>query len=396
MLPRVKIIYSNGALGQVAEMDDGCLGFLALGATATDKFTLGTAYMVRNLAALEELGVTAENNANLYRNVKEFYAEAGDGVELWIMGFAPTATFVSILDKDNAAGAKALILAANGKLRGLIAFKPPETGYKLTTTDGLDADVYDALPLAQALGEWSTDNRYAPLFTLIEGYGFTGEATALKDLHEMDHNRCGIVVGDTAADSKNAAMGVVAGRIASSDVQRKISRVKSGALAPVTLYIGDKPAELADAETINDLGYITFRTFVGKSGYFIADDHLATAATDDYNSVSNRRVIDKAYRVAYNTLVDVLNDEVPIATDGTLSPAWCASVQGDVQQAVITSMTAAGNLGNDPADADDTGVECSISYDQNILATSQLAVGLRVKPNGYAKYIDVTLGFKTA
>ena len=59
-------------------------------------------------------------------------------------------------------------------------------------------------------------------------------------------------------------------------------------------------------------------------------------------------------------------------------------------------MTANGNLGNDPADPDDTGVECSINYEQNILATSLIAAGLRVKPNGYAKYIDVNLGFKTS
>jgi ligA len=59
-------------------------------------------------------------------------------------------------------------------------------------------------------------------------------------------------------------------------------------------------------------------------------------------------------------------------------------------------MTAQGNLGNDQSDSSDTGVECKIDYDQNILATSQVKIGLRVKPNGYAKYIDVELGFKTA
>lgn len=153
--------------------------------------------------------------------------------------------------------------------------------------------------------------------------------------------------------------------------------------------------EIADVETIHEKGYITFTTFVGRTGYFIADDNLATRVEDDYRSLTNRRVIDKAYRIAYNTLLDSLNDEVPIAADGTLSPAWCASVKADVEQAIVSNMTANGNLGNDPDDTSDTGVECSIDYAQNILATSHLAVGLRVKPNGYAKYIDVELGFKT-
>lgn len=398
MLPQVRIKFANGALGQVEAMADGCLGFLALGAKevdGVDNFKLGKAYTVKKLAGLEALGVTAENNPNLYRNVKEFYAETGDGVELWLMGFADTATFAAVLDKDMATGAKALLRASNGKIRGLIAFKTPAEAYELATDDGIDADVIAALPKVQGLGEWATDEMRAPIFTLIEGYGFTDAAT-LKDLTTSAYNRVGVVIGDTTPASKNACMGVVAGRIAIAPVQRKISRVKDGALTPLVIYAGDQPAELADVETINDKGYITFRTFVGRTGYFIADDNLATSVGDDYRSLTNRRVIDKAYRIAYNRLLDALNDEVPISTDGNLAPAWCAAVSGGVEQAIVTNMTDNGNLGNDPGDPNDTGVECDIPYEQNILATSSIAVGLRVKPNGYAKYIDVELGFKTA
>lgn len=399
MLPRVKIAFANSSLGQVEAMADGCLGFLALGACEVegdDNFKLGTAYTVKKLSALEALGVTAENNPNLYRNVKDFYAEAGDGAELWIMGFADTATFASVLDKDNASGAKSLLQASKGKLRGLLAFKTPSDSYTLTTTDGFDADVTTAMPKAQGLGEWSTDILRAPIFTLIEGYGFTGNVSALKSLATMEYNRVGIVIGDTAASSPNACMGIVGGRIAVAPVQRKISRVKDGALTPLAIYIGDKLVESADVETIHEKGYITFTTFAGRTGYFIADDNLATRTEDDYRSLTNRRVIDKAYRVAYNSLLDTLNDEVPIASDGNLSPAWCTSVESTVEQAIISNMTANGNLGNDPSDSNDTGVECIIDYAQKILSTSQLAVGLRVKPNGYTKYIDVELGFKAA
>lgn len=399
MLPRVRINYANGTLGQVAAMADGCLGMMALGAkevTGDDKFKLGKAYTLRKLADLEALGVTSENNPNLYRNVKEFYAEAGDGTELWLTGYAESETFANAFDKDNAAGAVALLKASNGKIRGLVAFKTPAEAYELTTTEGLDADVFAALPKAQQLGDWATDTLRAPIFSLVEGYGYAGDPAALKDLTETEYNRAGVVLGDTAASSKNAAMGVVAGRIAASAVQRKISRVRDGALRPLTFYVGAEPAELADLETINDKGYITFRTFVGKAGYFITDDNLATTPEDDYRALTNRRVIDKAYRIAYAQLVEWLNDEVPVSKSGTLVPAWCSTVEADVEQAIETQMTAQGNLGNDPSDSSDTGVECKIDYDQNILATSQVKIGLRVKPNGYAKYIDVELGFKTA
>lgn len=320
MLPRVRINYANGTLGQVAAMADGCLGMMALGAkevTGDDKFKLGKAYTLRKLADLEALGVTSENNPNLYRNVKEFYAEAGDGTELWLTGYAESETFANAFDKDNAAGAVALLKASNGKIRGLVAFKTPAEAYELTTTEGLDADVFAALPKAQQLGDWATDTLRAPIFSLVEGYGYAGDPAALKDLTETEYNRAGVVLGDTAASSKNAAM-------------------------------------------------------------------------------TNRRVIDKAYRIAYAQLVEWLNDEVPVSKSGTLVPAWCSTVEADVEQAIETQMTAQGNLGNDQSDSSDTGVECKIDYDQNILATSQVKIGLRVKPNGYAKYIDVELGFKTA
>ena len=229
MLPRVRINYANGTLGQVAAMADGCLGMMALGAkevTGDDKFKLGKAYTLRKLADLEALGVTSENNPNLYRNVKEFYAEAGDGTELWLTGYAESETFANAFDKDNAAGAVALLKASNGKIRGLVAFKTPAEAYELTTTEGLDADVFAALPKAQQLGDWATDTLRAPIFSLVEGYGYAGDPAALKDLTETEYNRAGVVLGDTAASSKNAAMGVVAGRIAASAVQRKISRVR--------------------------------------------------------------------------------------------------------------------------------------------------------------------------
>ena len=396
MLPRVKIHFDNGALGQVAEMADGCLGLIAVGAKAVSStFSLGKAYKLKSLASLETLGVTAENNPLLYKNVKEFYEEAGNGCEVWLMGFADTATLTNVLDPANAAGAKALILASGGKIRGLVAFKATKAGYAPEVKNGLDNDVYTALAKAQLLGEWATDERYAPVFTLIEGYAFSGKPEELTDLHTMSNNRAGIVIGDTVAGSKNAAMGLVAGRIAASPVQRKISRVKSGALRAQQMYIGSVPVDVADVESIDEKGFITFRTFVGKAGYFIADDHLASAANDDYNSISNRRVIDKAYRVAYGTLLSALNDELPVSSDGLPTPAWCASVESDVETDIIAQMTANGNLGNDPTDVNDSGVECTIDRNQNILSGKKIEIGLRVKPKGYAKYLDVKLGFKT-
>jgi hypothetical protein len=399
MLPGIKILFENGALGSVAPAADGVVGLVATGTTvATDGgLQLSTAYVLRKLDDLVALGVTdASNDANafLYRHVKEFYGEAGEGAELQLMCF-PNTILPSMLVSQTQDYAKKLILSAQGKLRAIgVAFNPAN-GYEVTITNGLDSDVPAAMLNAQALAEWATASLYAPLFIILEARGFTGDVTALADLGTYQYNRAGLLLGDTAANSNGAAIGLLLGRVARIPVQRHIGRTRDGALRILTAYIKDKPAELADVTTVNDKGYITFRTFTGKSGYFFADDNLATAVADDYRSIARRRTIDKAYRIAYQTLIDYLNSEIAITDAGELVPAMAKSWEAEVEAAIISQMTAEGNLGVDPTDPADDGVQCYIDYAQKVVSTNKVEISLKVKPYGYAKYIDVKLGFIT-
>ena len=162
------------------------------------------------------------------------------------------------------------------------------------------------------------------------------------------------------------------------------------------MYIGEEDACGGDAEVIHDLGYIVPRCYVGKAGYYWSDDKLATSASDDYSTIARRRTIDKAYRIAYKTLVEEVSEEVPVSSEGKLAAYHCKGIETMVESAVTAQMTSEGNLGNDPDDPRDLGVKCHIDPNQNILATSRLEISLKVKPCGYSKYIDVKLGFKTA
>jgi hypothetical protein len=206
----------------------------------------------------------------------------------------------------------------------------------------------------------------------------------------------GILIGDTAPDSNGATLGTLAGTLASIPVQRSIARVRSGALPVSKFYIQDKEAKDADVEVIHDKGFITFRTFVGKAGYYFSDDKLATKVSDDYALIPRRRVIDKAYRIGYITLLEELNDELPVDDEGRIPAPVAKSIQNSVERAIVNNMTAYRNLGNDPSNPNDTGVECYIDPNQNVVALSKLDARLRVKPYGYPKYIDCYLGFKVA
>lgn len=396
MLPKVKITFENGTLGGVSPSEDGVVGLVAHAAAVGTTFVLGTPYQITKLDGLTALGITSEStgvNAGVYKTVKEFYAEVPEGTKLWLMGVAASTTVSNLTDKTKN-NIKPLLDAARGAINILMVKVSP--GGTPTMQGSIDGDTLTAVANLQALADEWTETHYAPFLSVVEAMSYNGVASGLPDLGERSDNRVAVVLGDTVSGSAGAAVGLVAGRLAANPVQRSLARVRSGAIASQEMYIGTVAAELGDPEVAHDLGYIVPRTFVGKSGYYWSDDKLATAASDDYATIARRRTIDKAYRIAYKTLVDEIADEVPVDADGKLAAYHCKGVETAVESAIVNQMTSEGNLGNDPEDANDLGVQCYIDPEQNILATSRLEVSLKVKPYGYSKYINVKLGFKTA
>lgn len=392
-LPRVKIYFQNGNLGQQAANADGVLGLIGTGVAVAATFALNKAYTLYSLTDLDALGVTAVNNAALYKLVKEFYDNAGDGAEVWLMAFPDTLKVSDIVDytKNNA---MALLNAANGRLRGIIVQRVPDAEYVPTITNGMDADITLAMSNAQAMATQYTDTKNAPFFVVLEGYAYGGDPTELTDLTTMSNNRVAVFIGDTVTDSKNATLGTIAGRIASIGVEDNIGRVLDGAIASITAYIGDTPVELADTESLHNKGYISLRTFAGRSGYFFTDDPMATLPTDDYSHLTYRRTIDKAFRIAYDTLLDILLDNIPVNSDGTIQLAYARSWEADVENAIVSQMTANGELSADIQNGDN-GVTCQVDTTVNVLSQGIVKVLLQVRPFGYARMVDVYLGFQT-
>lgn len=389
MLPRVKINYLNGLLGTVPENQDGLLGLVVLGATAVSTtFVLGKTYRLVRPDDLSALGINTTNNARIVELVNQFYAEVEEGTPVYLIGIEATA-MTTVLDVDNGP-MKAILQSLRGALRGLIVASASTT--TATVTDGLDPDVLTAMPKAQALATWAADNLYAPIFVILEGRQFTSADDA-PDLTALAYNRVGVFIGDVVTASKNAAVGTLAGRIASAPVQRNIGRVASGALAPVEMFIGS--ASVDEAMSVVDAlyakGYITPRIYIGLSGYYLVDDHLAVAGTDDYAHLTARRTVDKAARIAYVTMLQFLLDEIEVNTDGTMQQPVLKSWQASVERAINQQMTASGEL----SVVDGSGCSFYIDPSQNVLSTSKVEGTLKVRPYGYARDIVVNIGFLT-
>lgn len=396
MLPRVRISLANGALGQVAASADGVFALLTTAAPVVGKLVLLTTYVVRSLdQAITDLGITEANNPGLLKALTEFYSLAPSGTELWVRCYADTVTLTNMATLNFAGGLQALLNEAKGRLRGVFIHRTPAEGYTPVVADGIDADVITASAAAQLAAAWTAETLKAPAFIIVSGLHYQGNPVTLPDLTIGSLNRVGIMIGDTVTGN-GCAIGILAGRLASIPVQRNIGRVKDGPVVTLThAYMGAVKVETADVTSVHDKGYITLRTHINRAGYFFSDDPLASLPTDDYNHLTARRTVDKAYRLAYDACLSELLEEIPINDAGQVSVAYAKSLETLVENSIVSSMTSNNELGNDPANQNDTGVICLIDTAQNIVSTGFLKVRLRIKPYGYSRYIDVELGFKT-
>jgi hypothetical protein len=383
MLPNVRIFLLNGALGGLIAFAEGVAGMIGTGVAVTGKIGIGDPRTVFNLPDAVSIGITPADNPSAYRQVREFYDEAGNGAELNIMLVPDTMNQTSMWDNTNANGIKKLLTYAQGRIRIAASFFASPGGYTLVTTAGFDADVFTAITNAQVLTTAYADAQ-SPLRGLVEGRAFIGNSTTATDLLTLTRNRIGVVAASSLADG-SGSVGLALGRMAAIPVQRKISRVKDGALTPATMYVGSADAAtFSGLALLHDKGYIVPRTLPTKTGYFFSGDHTCAAATDDYCFLSRGRVIDKAAVLAYATFIEELDDEVVINADGTLDIGWIKTMEAKIEGQINGSMTAAREI---------SSVKAYISPTQNALSTNQTAVVLKIVPVGYNTEIDVNLGF---
>jgi hypothetical protein len=402
-LPGINIGFETGAIGNVVPSPDGLLGLVCNAKEVAQTFLHNTPYLVTSMQDVAALGIVDDvDNHIVYKTLSEFFKEAGSGTELWIYAVPRTDLLSDKFKPDGVTGVvpvKSFLDATNGKIRGLMTCFNPDGTFTSDVVDGLESEVLELVAAAQTFAEDYTQNQYAPFFVVTEGYGFNGTHADLPDLTTMEYNRVGILLGDTETRtgtyaSKGAAIGVLGGRIAKNAVHVNIGKVRDGALTPLELFIVDDTADVYNVGALHAKGFITFRKHVNRSGYYFTDDPLATLTSDDYHYLARRRVIDKAFRIAYDALLDFLLDDIDVNSNGSISPIYAKTMQGVVENRIFNSMTTNGELSTDATDANDLGVRAEIDLTHNVTSSSTIKLsGLQVKPKGYARWIDVPLGF---
>ncbi len=377
-LPQVSIKYQNGGLGRVAVPDDRVVALVINGIQDNP---------LQLFSASEAFGHASTADATYgpeyLRQIQDFYRVAGEGAELWVQ---PVSSSISTVDLFNNGLIANLLDAAEGRINvvGLSRYDAPG-GAARTIAGGFDADIFNALDEAHAVGvAYATLNK--PVRFIMDGKNYSGTPADLDNLKARSFHRVAVCLGANKAGAKNAAIGLLLGRIASIPVNRNIGRVKDGAATSDGHVTNGQSVKVlgSKATALHDKGYIFLRAHALKAGYFWNDDHMATTDTDDYYSLANGRVIDKAARIAYATFLEELLDEVQVdAATGRIAVTTVKGYQAKIERAIGLAMAADGEI---------SGVQAFIDPTQDILATSKLVVDLRVTPTGTTRVIEVKLG----
>ena len=358
MLPNVSISFSDGNIGSVTPMDDG---FTLIAVTANTSTT--TDYKV---ATYDEY----LDKATADYRIETFFKSASGRCNL-VYATVPKWETGETINADNFIDAiKKLLIKYKGEIRHVVLFDVPKA----------------LLVKLQVVADYATTKLYSPVIFFC-----SAETSEIEtDFTEYNYNRILMVEPTT----KNTCLVAdVAGRAAAIGVQTSLTKVRDGEISSEPYYdTTQTEIDNVHAEAATEKGLVTVRQFQGKAGYYIANDNLLTSNESDFYLLPRRRTIDKAYRIAYKTLVNYIGDEIPVTTTGGISPVKAKDIENAVEQAIYNQMTLEGNLGVDDS-TNNKGVSVYIDTNQNVLATSTLNVVIKVRPYGYASWIEVQLGY---
>lgn len=412
-LPNVAITLGTGASGAILAGTDGTSGLIVSGAAVSGQFALGDSLgPFYSLADAEAKGINeaydTTNEAVAWKHIKDFYDEAGEGAELFVMVVAKTVTLTQMADKD-LSYAKTLIEFSEGKIRTLAISRTPASGYTPTYTDQFDNDIWGAVTEAKLLRTYFFE-KGIPVSIVIEGRDFQGTASSAKDLSdptETDAQFVSIMIGQDFAYStlndyaaKYAAVGHLLGRISAIQVQRNIGRVLDGPRLTIEtpglsngepLVGPDGVINFTDTDlnTLNNFRYIFFRKINGKTGVFYNNDHCACPEARTYNRISRCRPIDKAVRITNALYTDRLLDDVELdAATGRLNAAVIKDFQASIEEEITNQM-----INTTTGVTEISGVSAVADPTQNVQTTNRVKVKLNIVPKGMVDGIDVELNY---
>lgn len=386
----IRFTTAAGGLGRLPANDDHVSAIIfpfTASPAAWSAGVVGKKYLSLDEAEADLIVETDVNTVLPWYFIREFF-RMGGAVELWVVN-------------SGAAGfsAQTVFALTEGRLRQVF-------WYAATAYAALAARVGTVQAFATSLAAL-----HSPCVFLIN---VKDETTAVDgalqtDLATLNSPEVSVVAfGDGSGKGKAIATslgvkhvpagGTVLGLLARSQVHVSPAYVEASNLAQgddfqkIALSDGRTSQEVGASvlDTLNTKRYLFAVKHIGIAGAYVHDGNTCTASTSDYAYIENNRTIHKAKRFVRAALLPKLSAPLSVDADGKLAPDSVESF-ARLAEKPLKLMQAAGELSGDAAN---TAVRLVvIDPDQDVLATSTLAIGIKVQPRGVARNINVNIGF---
>lgn len=337
----ISIVVANTTVGDSRPVNTNTL-LVVVGATAVSggslQFELDTPYMIQSANELETLlGVTAENNADLYKQVNDFYAPMSgvnnSGTILWVVGTKSPNTGVT------------------GKLADWV---------RATATSGFQYRprniVISTDPTVEGITQSGVQTVIDELYT--EGFAtvcFLAEAklpkgaittiySTLPDLSTKNAPAVGTCIVTNVLQGR-ACVGALSGLHVSVSLGTSVGDAGLQSFADSLWYI-DKSAEayvntpcasvpLVVVNALGDKQYIFARTRPPKNGLWWNDGATAAEATTSLSTIEASAVIAAMVDDLREFLTPYINSKVPCKANGDIDPTYKQVVIDNARSSVI-------------------------------------------------------------
>ena len=398
------IVITEGLIGANAVGDSREFGLVANGIAVSGKAQLATLYVLRRPSDAAALGIDGAydvaNSVNVYRHITEFYRRGGEGKKLHLLLLAQT-----VLPAEMTTLAKTLAVAADGAISDMAFAFNPVTGYVDVALNGMNADVYAGIAALQTFAEWADENDM-PLHTILECRGIVATPATLTDMRLLTSPKVTLVIGQDynfaetrwTLGKKFADVGTFLGTVAGQAWNRNPGEVATQNLTSAGLgawLVGGisnhtkLTAYYADAETLNDKGYVFPIKYQGMSGYWWNDGHVCAPITVDGAGNMNQSTIyyshtvdqaKRALRIAY--LPEV---KKPVILDGGKLPATMVGYYNAIGDNIFNQLAGRELISDGKTYTDP---------DSDLLTAKVLTVQFAVVPTGCTNEIVGTINLK--
>lgn len=362
-----------------------------------------------------QFGITekfdALNNVNVYRHVREFFRNVGEGVELNFMVVSQAETIQTIAQDVAGDKLKRLLIDSDYKVRQLaIALNPIEDEENpVVHVDGITPDLFASIPLAQGTAEWAYD-QFMPTHIFIEGANLGGAGSVVPNLRAIENveaTKVTVVIGQdwqyaetkTGDAQKFADVGTVLGVCAAAAINQNIGdneafnltdATKSAWMVPGLSNHKTNKEVYAELQTFEDKGYVFGISYPGLAGVRINNDHVCAPVVIDSEGNMNEhtiaygRVMDDSARQLRTAYLPKIKKTYPVDSTGKLPTGVRVALEG-IGDDIFTDMKNAVEISSG---------KTTVDPESDLLVAKELKIAFNVQPTGVLGYLNGTINLK--